>query len=107
MATERTAEEAIDHLRHDYPDQEFQFTGLKKVCPRCARQGHVFVYSTPRFPEPRFAICWDGPSRLAKSRTAVEIGIANPAAVADFDLGMDVDDVLGPSFGYGYDRPKS
>jgi hypothetical protein len=109
MRRTRSAEEAIDHLRHDYPDHVFRFTGLKKQCPRCNRQGHVLVYTSPGLqglPGPYFAICWDGPSKLAKDAIAVAGGLANPHAVADFDLCVRLEDLLRPTFGCGVDKPE-
>jgi hypothetical protein len=103
---ERSVEEALDHLQHDYPGSNFARTGLKKVCPRCKRQGHVFL-EVNRASGPRFAICWDGPSALAKDAQAIESGFANPNAVADFDLGVTIEELLGPTFGCGYDAPKA
>ena len=63
-------------------------TGLTKTCPRCGRNGNVFVESGEH--PMRFLIVWEGPAR----------GIQRPH---DFDS-VSVEELANPDFGCGYDH---
>lgn len=69
-------------------------TGLKKVCPRCGREGTVFIDDAPvvvnGVPEPSFAIEWDGSPRGGMRQ--------------DRDRCLRLVALFDTNFGCGYDK---
>jgi hypothetical protein len=59
-------------------------TGLKKVCPRCLREGDVYTDDTEYF-----SILWEGEPRGPDVR--------------DADTRVSIEELLSPTFGCGYD----
>ena len=82
----RTQKEAL--LLAARTQEKLSVTGLKKVCPRCEREGWVFARGVDGF-----VVVWGGPPK------------GEISAGCDLDI-ITHDDLFSRSFGCGYDAPK-
>lgn len=90
MDPKRTKHEALRlAVAEGYRPHE---TGLRKVCPRCLREGWVFILVRPDFGKrPDALVVWDGQRRGGPSEEGADMDICVP------DL------LFRPNFGCGFD----
>ena len=62
-------------------------TGLHKTCPRCGRNGEVFLENDVTGPS--FTVVWSGSPRGGTDK--------------DQDVGVSLKELIMPSFGCGFD----